>query len=138
MAPILASNDVAAVIKKAIDAELTARGFKSGGGAAKVTVALQTFVNDFKMGFTQVDAHSDLTMTAVVKRPDGSVLYTRRVTADGTNQSLVATGDTAKVALESALRSAVDQLVNDPGFIAAILKAKPAEGGAPAAAAPAS
>jgi hypothetical protein len=60
--------------------------------------------------------------------PDRAVLFTRTIAATGENKGLpIWGGEEAKVALERALRTGMDQLLADKGFFDALLKS-----GAPA------
>jgi uncharacterized lipoprotein len=124
MAPILATNDVAGVLKNAIEAELTTRGFSLAGNSVIVQADLSKFYSDFKVGFWSGSAVAELTMHVQVKHADGSIAFTRIVTAGGINPSLqIASGSNAKVALEAALKNAVAELFSDRGFIDSLLEA---------------
>src|SRR5689334_19678138 len=81
MAPIVATEDVAVTIRRAIEQELRARGFQLAAGTALVQIAvdLTRFYNDYKTGFFAGDAVADLNMSVTVKSSKGELLYTRQV-----------------------------------------------------------
>lgn len=92
MAPILATEDVAVTVRRAIEQELRTRGFQLGSDAALIQIAadLTRFYNDHKTGFFSGDAVADLNMSITVKSKNGDLLYTRQVVAQGIepNQTL--------------------------------------------------
>jgi uncharacterized lipoprotein len=126
MAPIIANEDVAITIRKAIETELGNRGFKLSASDAIVQVVadLTRFYNDHKTGFFSGDAVADLTMSVNVKSKDGSVLYNRQIVAQGIEPNTqLATGNNARIALEKALQDGMAKLFADNDFIAALTKA---------------
>ena len=124
MAPIVAGNDVADTLAKALETELASRGFTTASGPVEVNVELDKFWNDFKIGFWAGSSTAELVMNAQVKKPDGTIVYTKVVTGEGAVPSLqVMTGDNAKIALDAALNDAVAKLVGDTAFIRALLGA---------------
>ena len=124
MAAIIAKEDVAITVKNAIEAELANRGFRLGGGEISIVSELSKFYNDFKIGFWSGTAVAEVIMNVQVKKADGSLVFSKLVTGEGRKEGLwVASGSNAKVALDSALRDAVDKLFSDAAFIDAMLKA---------------
>lgn len=124
MAPITASEEVAVTVRKAIEKELQARGFKLGSDAAFVRVAADVtrFYNDFKMGFFAGDAVADLNLSVSVKSASGEQLYTRQVIAQGMEANTqLATGNNASLALGRALQNGMKILFDDPSFMSALL-----------------
>lgn len=128
MAPILANEDVAVTVRKAIEAELGHRGFTlSATEAALVHVFgdLTRFYNDHKMGFIAGDAVADFDLSVSVKSKDGVVLYDRPIGAQGVEpMTQLATGNNARIALEKALQDGMTELFGDDAFIAALMKAR--------------
>jgi len=123
MASIIASNDVPTLVKKAIQDELSNRGFKLADGDVTVLVELSKFYNDFKTGFWAGDAVAELTMSAQIKKSDGNIVYSKLVNGEGEKLKIqLASGANAKVALEGALANAVLRLFEDPMFIDGLLK----------------
>ncbi len=126
MAPITASEDVAVTVRKAIETELRARGFKPGSDAAQVRVAadLTRFTNDHKMGFFAGDAVADLSLSVTVNSKSGKQLFSKQVIAQGKEPNTqLATGNNAKLALQRALENGMKILFEDASFIAALLAA---------------
>lgn len=125
MAPILANEDVAITVRKAIETELRNRGFRLSVDPAIVQVIadLTRFYNDHKTGFFSGDAVADLIMSVNVKSKDGNVLYTRQIVAQGVEPNTqLATGNNARIALDKALQDGMAKLFGDNDFIAALTK----------------
>jgi uncharacterized lipoprotein len=124
MAPIVATEDVAVTIRRAIEQELRARGFQLAAGTAVVQIAvdLTRFYNDYKTGFFAGDAVADLNMSVTVKSSKGELLYTRQVIVQGVEQNVqLATGDNARLALNRALENGMRTLFEDQAFLAALV-----------------
>lgn len=128
MAPIVANEDVAVTIRRAIEEELKARGFKLGADAATVKIAadLTRFYNDFKIGFFAGDAVADLNMVVSVRSAQGNMLYSRHVSAQGVEPNIqLALGHNAQAALNKALESGIKMLFEDQAFLEALVKSSP-------------
>lgn len=124
LAPILATEDVAVTVQRAIEQELRARGFQLGSDAALVQIAadLTRFYNDHKMGFFAGDAVADLNMSVTVKSKKGDLLYTRQVIAQGVEANTqLMTGENAKLALNRALENGMKYLFEDQTFLSALV-----------------
>jgi uncharacterized lipoprotein len=124
MAPILATEDVAITVRRAIEQELRARGFPLSSDAALVQIAtdLTRFYNDHKIGFFSGDAVADLDMSVIVKSKKGDLLYSRRVVAQGTEPNTqLASGENAKLALNRALENGMKSLFEDQAFLSALM-----------------
>jgi len=124
MAPILATEDVAVTVRKAIEQELRARGFQLGSDAALVQIAadLTRFYNDHKTGFFAGDAVADLNMSVTVKSKKGDLLYTRQVVAQGIEPNTqLMTGNNARLALNRALENGMKSLFEDQAFLSALV-----------------
>ncbi len=127
MAPILAAEDVALTVQKAIEGELQARGFKVGSQEALVQIAadLTRFYNDHKLGFPSSESVAELSMLVSLKAKNGSPLYSRLILGKGNEPRVhMLTGANAKLALDRALENGLKILFEDPAFIAALLAAK--------------
>ncbi len=127
MAPIIAEEDPAVTIKRAIESEFIARGFKIGADAlVLINSDITRFWNDHKTGFFAGDAVADLNMTVVVKTGSGEkILFTKQIAAQGTETNTqLASGNNAKRALDKALSNGIGQLFEDQIFLNSILKAK--------------
>ncbi len=124
MAAIIPKEDVAGVVKSAIEMELTNRGFQLGQGGVSTAVELSKFYSDFKVGFWSGDAVGEVTMSVQVRRSDGTIVYSKLVTGQGAKDNLqLASGKNAKVALDGALRDAIAKLFSDAAFVQALLQA---------------
>lgn len=125
MAPIIATEDVAVTIRRAIEQELQARGFKIGTDAlVQISADLIRFYNDHKVGFLSGDAVADLNMAVVVKSKEGGQLYSRQIIAQGLEPNTqLMTGDNAKLALNRALENGMKMLFEDQEFLSALLEA---------------
>ncbi len=124
MAPILATEDVSVIVRRAVEQELRARGFQVASDAAliKITADLTRFYNDFKMGFFAGDAVAELNMSVTMKAKNGDLLYSRQVIVQGVEQNVqLASGDNARIALNRALQNGVKVLFEDQAFLSALV-----------------
>lgn len=126
MAPIIATNDVATLVKDAIETELTNRGFNLGtNNAISVVAELNKFYNDFKVGFWAGDAVAEVTMNILIKNQNGEIIYSKLVSGHGTVPNIqITSGNNARLALNAALKDALEKIFNDTDFIDTLLKAK--------------
>lgn len=124
MAAIINKEDVADTLKRALEAELSNRGFAMSNGDVLLLAELSKFWNDFKIGFWSGDAVAELTMNVQIKRADGSIAYSKAVTGGGTKPKIqMASGENAKTALNAALQDAVAKVFSDPALTESLLKA---------------
>lgn len=124
MAPILATEDVAVTVRRAIEQELRTRGFQLGTDTALVRIVsdLTRFYNDHKTGFFAGDAVADLNMSVTVKSKKGDLLYTRQVISQGIEPNTqLMTGDNARLALNRALENGMKSLFEDQSFLIALV-----------------
>jgi uncharacterized lipoprotein YajG len=126
MAPIVATNDVATLLKDAIQTELANRGFNLGtSNTVSVVAELNKFYNDFKVGFWAGDAVAEVTMNILIKNQNGEIIYSKIVSGHGTEPNIqIAGGENARLALNAALKDALGKMFNDTDFIATLLEAK--------------
>lgn len=128
MAAIIAENNVADTIAKAIEMELINRGFVLATGSVRLLVELQKFYNDFKAGFWSGTATAEVIMNIQVKNSDGNILFSKLVAGEGNLPGIhLASGENAKIALDEALKDAVSNLFNDRAFIDSLFKASRAQ-----------
>lgn len=135
MAPILAAEEVAVTIQRAIAQEVQARGFKLGAETSMVQVSAEVtrFYNDHKMGFFAGDAVADLNLAVVVQARDGKILYSRQISVQGIEPNTqLATGENARLALNRSLENGMKVLFEDQAFLSALLAPKPRAGTNPA------
>ena len=123
MAPIIAQNDVADTLKKAIEVELKNRGFDLGEGLVLVFAELSKYYNDFKTGFWSGRAVAEVVMNVQVKKPDKTILYSKMIAGDNSHTVQLASGKNAKITLDGALRDAISKLFNDTSFVDSLFKA---------------
>lgn len=84
---------------------------------------LSTFRNHFKAGFWSGDAVAEVIMEVTVKNQGGQIVYSKLVAGQGKNPNIqLASGSNAKVALDAALKDAMDKMFADKAFIDALLK----------------
>ncbi len=124
MAPIIAIEDVAVTVRKAIEQELQARGFQLDSDAARVQIAadLTRFYNDHKVGFFSGDAVADLNLFVTVKSKKGDLLYSRQVVAQGIEPNTqLMSGENARLALNRALENGMKSLFDDQSFLSALM-----------------
>lgn len=127
MAPIIAEEDPAVTIKRALETELKARGFQLGSDAiVTINSDITRFWNDHKTGFFAGDSVADLNMTVDVKnKADDKTLFSKQVSAQGIEANIqLQGGNNAKLALDRALANGIRLLFEDAGFTEALLKAK--------------
>lgn len=122
-APILANEDIATTVRRALTQEIAARGYQSAKTPADVRVnaLVNRFYNDHKPGFFSGDAVADFSMTVQVLGSANRELFSRTITSQGKEANIqLATGDNAKRALDQALANGMHMLFADPAFIAAL------------------
>lgn len=122
-APILANEEVAATVRRALTQEINARGFQSGKSPAdvKISARVNRLYNDHKLGFFSGDAVADFNMSVEVLGSQGKAVFSRTIASQGTEPNTqLATGGNAKLALDRALASGIKTLFDDPSFIAAL------------------
>jgi uncharacterized lipoprotein len=127
MAPIVANEDVAVTIRRAIEQEVGLRGFQLGnqGAIIQLSADITRFYNDHKNGFFSGDAVAELNLAVIVKSRDGSLLYSRQVNAQGLEANIqLASGKNAGLALNRALEGGMKILFEDQNFVAALLMTK--------------
>lgn len=129
MAAIRSDRDVTLVVKEALESELRARGFRVGEGPAQTKVDLLKFYNDFKIGFFTGDAVADVTFNVQVVGANGAIAFSKPINSSGKAADIMlASGSNAKEALENGLRTAIANLMQDPEFMSAVMKAGAAGG----------
>ena len=128
MAPIIAIEDVAVTVRRAIEQELRTRGFQLGTDTAlvQITADLTRFYNDHKTGFFAGDAVADINMSVTVKSKKGDLLYTRQIISQGIEPNTqLMSGENARLALNRALGNGMKSLFEDQKFLSALMAASP-------------
>jgi len=120
--PILTTDDVAGLVKSAIETELASRGFNLGGSNVLVVAELSTFYHQYND--LAATGTGNVTLSVQVKRADGNMIYAKLVAGEYVAQGLLfASGCDAQMTLDLALRDAMSKLFSDQAFIDALLKA---------------
>ena len=123
MAPILANEEPSITIRRAIEQELAARGFRLSPATGSVQVAcdLTRFYNDHKPGFFAGDAVAELNMLVIVRAKDGRQLFSRSLVAQGVEPNTqLMSGNNAMLALNRALGNGMKILFEDQAFLASL------------------
>jgi uncharacterized lipoprotein YajG len=121
MARIVATNDVVELVRGAVERELKAQGFAIGPGGASVTVELQNFYNNFRIGLVQGSAVADVALTVKVRNAAGGLVYSQLYDATASIDVMLTSGTNAKEALQKALTLATNKMLADPALLQALL-----------------
>jgi uncharacterized lipoprotein len=120
LAPILIENDVAEILKGAIETELKNRGFDVGDGGPVVVAELSKFYNRFRAG----NSEAEVFIHVQVKKAEGGLVYSEIVAGKGINPDVfMRSGENAKIALEAAMQDVVNKLMTNVEFLDAIIEA---------------
>jgi uncharacterized lipoprotein YajG len=126
MARIVAANDVVELVRGGVERELRAQGYAIGPGGLSVTVELQNFYNNFRVGFASGNAVADVALAVKVRNAAGTLVYSQLYDATATVEVFLASGANARDALQKALTLATRKILEDQALQAALLSAKPA------------
>jgi uncharacterized lipoprotein YajG len=126
MARIIATNDVVEVVRSGVERELKAQGYAIGPSGLSVTVELQNFYNNFRVGLMAGGAVADVAIALKVRNAAGTLIYSQLYDASTTNDVFMASGTNAKASLEKALTMTTMKIVEDKALQAALLSARPA------------
>ncbi len=124
-APIQSSTSIPELISDAFTMELSKRGIISTESAANkhIIIDIVRFYNDFKIGFFSGDAVAELHMAISVHNAATQVLYSRQITATGTEpNTFLASGSNAQLALNKALAEGMKTLFSDSQFLECLNK----------------
>ena len=129
MARIVSTNDVVDLVRTSLEQELKAEGFRIGDGGAAVTIEVQNFYNNFKLGLFAGTAVAEVTFTVKVRNAAGTLLYQNAYTGSGTvDDVMLAGGTNAKAAVEKALAAAVKLAADDAELRKVLLSTRPQAG----------
>ncbi|WP_024694354.1 YajG family lipoprotein [Pseudomonas syringae] len=129
-APITSNEEVSVTFSRAIEQEIRARGFRagSGDGDIRLNAEINRFYNDHKIGFFSGDAVADLSLSVRVSDAADKLLYSRTIMSQGKEENTqLATGNNAGIALDRALAAGMRDLFNDASFIAALKRGAPTQ-----------
>ena len=126
MARIVATNDVVALVRQALEQEFKAQGFSIGAGGATVAVELQNFYNNFQLGVVLTGtAVAEVTFTVRVRGATGTLLYQQTYSGTGTvDDVMLMSGNNAKAGVEKALTAAVKKAADDVELQKALLSTR--------------
>jgi uncharacterized lipoprotein len=129
MARIVSTNDVVDLVRTSLEQELKAEGFRIGEGGAALTIEVQNFYNNFKLGLFAGTAVAEVTFTVKVRNAAGTLLYQNAYTGSGTvDDVMLAGGTNAKAAVEKALAAAVKLAADDAELRKVLLSTRPQAG----------
>jgi uncharacterized lipoprotein len=126
MARIVATNDVVEVVRGGVERELKAQGYAIGPNGLSVTVELQNFYNNFRVGLMTGGAVADVAIAIKVRNAAGTLVYSQLYDASSTDDVFMASGTNAKASLEKALTMTTMKIVQDGALQAALLSNRPA------------
>jgi uncharacterized lipoprotein YajG len=114
---IVADNDVADLVRGAVEHGLKAEGFVLAAGGLIVTVELQNFYSDSTLGTT-----ASVAFTVRARTGAGRTLYSRYYEGKG-SAGVFQTAENAKAALDQAVGNAVNLVIEDKALQVALLSA---------------
>jgi uncharacterized lipoprotein YajG len=126
MARIVATNDVIALVRSAFEQEFKAQGFQIGSGGAAVTIEVQNFYNNFRLGLVAGTGVAEVSFSVKVRDASGTLLYQQFYDGTGTVDGvMLASGTNAKLGVEKALAAAVKLAFADAELQKALLSTRP-------------
>lgn len=122
-ASIQLSNDLSQEITWAMSTELLNRGFNLAENGTHIDIEIQKFYNEFKEGFFGSRGLSELILSVIVTKKEGSIFYSKMIIGIGENDSVwIHSGNNARRALNAALTDAIQKLFNDRSFIQSLIR----------------
>ena len=126
MARIVATNDVVEVVRGGVERELRAQGYAIGAGGVSVTVELQNFYNNFRLGLMSGGAAADVAIGIKVRNAAGTLIYSQLYDATTVNDVFLASGANAKESLQKALTVTTRKIIDDKALQDALLSTRAA------------
>jgi uncharacterized lipoprotein len=126
MARIVATNDVVEVVRGGVERELKAQGYAVGAGGVSVTVELQNFYNNFRLGLMSGGAAADVAIGIKVRNAAGTLIYSQLYDATSVNDVFMASGTNAKESLQKALTLTTRKIIDDKALHDALLSTRAA------------
>ena len=119
---VLADNDIAEVVRGAVESELKGEGFVIGSGGLAITIDLQDFYYDARRENLYGSGFSSVAFTLRVRDRTGATLYSRPYEAKARlDFNFDKSAEKARVGLQRALADAVRQIGDDKALQAALL-----------------
>ena len=131
MARITATNDVVEVVRSGIERGLKAEGFGIGPGGLTVSIELQNFYNNYRVGLVSAEAVAEVAFALKVRNAAGTLIYNRFYSIANTYDGVFWMGGAnAKASLEKATTLVVSQVLEDRALQDALMAsiAKPTPG----------
>lgn len=122
MAAIRSQVEVTQIVRDAIAAELQQRGYQVGETGAQVNAEVNTFYNDFATGLLAGKSTADVALTVTVTDRAGTEVYRRVIAGQAERTVQLANGGNAATTLSQALSKALEQLMGDQAFVAALAR----------------
>ncbi len=126
-APIYNDEDVPALVKRAVEAELRARGYSLENGKVPLQVELVTFLHRYNTGFFSGDSQADVTLLVRIRDAQGHEVYTDTSSDTFKHSAMVFDGGNVKDSYEQALPGAIRKAMGKPAFHAALAKVASAD-----------
>ena len=126
LARIVAENDVVEVVRGGVERELKAQGYAVGAGGLSITVELQNFYNNYRIGFTSVGAVADVAIGLKVRNATGALIYSQLYDASNTEEAFMGTPSKAQESLQKALTLTTRKIVEDKALQQALLSTRAA------------
>lgn len=119
---IIVTEPIELTLKRSIEDELKARGFQIDQNANLIIeIDINTFFNDYKVGFIWSDSVADLNIDVKVLSNTGYILYSRIIAEQGHKAwASTMSGEDAKIALNRAVDNGINALFSDGAFISAL------------------
>ena len=74
------------------------------------------------MGFFVGQGVADVIMSVQIKKQGGAIIFSKIIDGQYVNKNIqLASGENAQIALNGALKDAIQKLVNDPEFVTCLL-----------------
>jgi len=131
MARITATNDVVEVVRSGVEQGLKAEGFSIGPGNLMVSIELQNFYNNYRVGLVSAEAVAEVAFALKLRNAAGTLLYNRFYSVANTYDGVFWMGGAnAKASLEKATTLVVRQVLDDTALHDALMAtiAKPTPG----------
>ena len=122
MAAIRSQGEVTEIVRDAIAAELRQRGYQVGETGSHVNAEVSTFYNDFSTGLLAGKSKADVALTVTVTNASGAEVYRRAIASQAERTVQLANGGNAAKTLDQALGKALEELMNDSAFVAALAR----------------
>lgn len=125
VAPIIATNDIGAVLTRALESELSNRGYVVDAGGAVIEVKLQKLYTDYQVNIASRRANTESLVNVRVMNVDGDELFQKIIREEWSKPGMLMSAKRVNKALDTALREMVQALFRDPAFLEAVNRGIP-------------